>query len=50
MDVGYAWLFGAKRDVGLTVGYGSTRVFGGDLDGHSFVIPNVRLLNIGFAF
>ena len=50
MDVGYAWLFGAKRDVGLTIGYGATRLFGGDLDGHSFVIPNVRLLNIGFAF
>lgn len=50
VDVGYAWLFGAKRDVGLTIGYGATRLFGGDLDGHSFVIPNVRLLNIGFAF
>ena len=50
VDVGYAWLFGAKRDVGLTIGYGATRLFGGDLDGHSFVIPNVRLFNIGFAF
>jgi len=50
VDVGYAWLFGPKRDVGLTIGFGATRLFGGDLGGHSFVIPNVRLLNIGFAF
>jgi len=50
MDVGYAWLFGAKRNVGLTIGWGATRLFGGDLDGGSVAIPNVRLLNIGFAF
>lgn len=50
MDVGYAWLFGAKRNVGLTIGWGATRLFVGDLDGGSVAIPNVRLLNIGFAF
>lgn len=50
VDVGCAWLFGAKRDVGLTMGLGATRLFGGDLDGGSFVIPNIRLLNVGIAF
>lgn len=50
MDIGYAWLFGAERNVGLTIGWGATRLFVGDLDGGSVAIPNVRLLNIGFAF
>ena len=50
VDVGYAWLLGATRNHSVSVGLGTTRVFGGDLGGHSFVIPNVRLLNIGFAF
>jgi hypothetical protein len=49
-DVGYAWLFGRQRNVSLTLGIGTTRLFGGDLDGSSFVIPNIRLFNVGVAF
>jgi len=36
--------------VGVTVGFGTTRVFGGDGRGGSYAIPNLRLLNVGFAF
>ena len=50
MDIGYAWLLGAQQRIGVSVGLGITRVFGGDLDGTSTAIPNVRLLNIGVAF
>lgn len=50
LDIGYAWLLGPNRDVGVTVGFGTTRVFGGDGRGGSYAIPNLRLLNVGFAF
>jgi uncharacterized protein DUF3575 len=50
MDIGYAWLLGAQQRVGVSIGFGITRVFGGDLDGASIAIPNVRLLNVGIAF
>jgi len=50
MDIGYAWLLGSSQRVGVSVGFGVTRVFGGDLDGGSIAIPNVRLLNVGIAF
>jgi hypothetical protein len=50
MDIGYAWRFGPNRDVGLTLGLGTTRLFGGALDGQSVAIPNVRLFNVGLAF
>ena len=50
MDLGYAWLLGASRRVGVSIGFGVTRAFGGDLDGDSYAIPNVRLLNVGIAF
>lgn len=50
LDVGYAWLLGSKRNIGVSLGFGLTRVFGGDLDGPSFVIPNARLVNVGIAF
>jgi hypothetical protein len=50
MDVGYAWVLGPNRDVGASVGFGTTRVFAGDHRGGSYAIPNLRLLNVGFAF
>lgn len=50
MDIGYAWLLGSQQRVGVSLGLGITRVFGGDLDGASIAIPNVRLLNVGIAF
>jgi hypothetical protein len=50
MDIGYAWLLGSSQNVGVSLGFGVTRLFGGDLDGASIAIPNVRLLNVGIAF
>jgi Protein of unknown function (DUF3575) len=50
VDVGYAWLLGAKRNHAFSVGLGTTRLFGRDLDGYALMIPNARLVNIGFAF
>ena len=50
MDIGYAWLLGSSQRVGVSLGVGVTRVFGGDLDGGSMAIPNIRLLNVGIAF
>jgi hypothetical protein len=50
IDLGYAWLVGPNRNHSISLGFGTTRMFGGDLDGSSIPIPNVRLLNIGLAF
>lgn len=50
IDIGYAWLLGSSRRTSVSIGLGVTRVFGGDLDGDSIEIPNVRLLNVGIAF
>jgi hypothetical protein len=50
VDVGYAWLLGPDHNHSVSLGLGMTRMFTGDLDGYSLAIPNVRLLNIGFAF
>jgi hypothetical protein len=49
-EVGYDWLFGAKRNFSVGVGAGATRLFGGDLNGASLTIPTVRLINVGIAF
>jgi hypothetical protein len=50
VDLGYAWLLGPNRNHSVSVGLGMTRMFAGnDLDG-SLTLPNLRLLNIGFAF
>ena len=49
-ELGYTWLLGARRNVGLSLGAGLTRLVAGDfLDGPS-VLPTVRLLNVGIAF
>lgn len=49
-ELGYTWLLGARRNVGLSLGAGLTRIVAGDfLDGPS-VLPTVRLLNVGIAF
>lgn len=50
VEVGYSWLFGSKRNVGLSIGAGVDRLFGGDLDNFDIVWPNIRLVNIGIAF
>ena len=49
-EIGYGWLFGAKRNFALSVGAGATRLFGGDVEGVSPVIPTLRLVNIGWSF
>jgi hypothetical protein len=49
-EIGYSWLFGSKRNVGLSIGAGVDRLFGGDLDSFDIVWPNVRLVNVGIAF
>lgn len=50
IDIGHAWLLGSTRNIGVSVGFGVSRAFGGDLDGASLMIPSARLLNIGIAF
>lgn len=49
-ELGYGWLLGAKRNIAVSVGAGATRLFGGDLVGHSVFIPTVRLVNVGWSF
>lgn len=49
-DVGYNWLLGAKQNVGIGVGIGAMRIFGGDLGGVSFTVPTLRLVDVGIAF
>lgn len=49
-EIGYSWLLGSKRNVGISLGAGMDRLFGGDLDDYSINWPNIRLVNIGIAF
>lgn len=49
-EVGYTWLLGARRNVGLSLGAGVTRLFGNDIGDASIALPTVRLLNLGIAF
>ena len=50
VDLGYSWLLGPKRNVGVSLGIGAERLFGGSLAGASLTIPSVRLVNVGVAF
>jgi hypothetical protein len=49
-ELGYSWLFGAKRHVGLSVGAGVDRLFFGDQLDIDLIRPNIRLVNLGIAF
>jgi len=49
-EIGYDWLLGTRRNVGLSIGVGATRLFGGDLPGAALTIPTLRLINLGIAF
>jgi len=49
-EIGYDWLLGSRQNVGLSIGIGATRLFGGDLEGAPLAIPTLRLLNLGIAF
>lgn len=49
-ELGYNWLLGADRNFDISIGAGATRLFGADLEGDSVTIPQIRLVNIGYAF
>lgn len=49
-EIGYGWLFGAQRNFAVSVGAGATRLFGGDMNGASTLIPTLRLVNVGWSF
>ena len=49
-DLGYTWLLGRHRNVGISLGVGATRLFGGALDDVALVIPNIRVVNVGWSF
>jgi len=49
-EIGYTWLLGARRNVGLSVGVGLTRLFSGGEEDWPGALPTVRLLNVGVAF
>ena len=49
-EVGYTWLLGSRRNVGLSLGAGLTRLVGGSPEDWPGVLPTVRLLNVGVAF
>lgn len=50
VEIGYSWLLGRERHFALSIGGGATRLFGGDFDGASVVVPTLRLVNIGWSF
>ena len=49
-EIGYTWLLGARRNVGLSLGVGLTRLFSGGEEDWPGALPTVRLLNVGVAF
>ncbi len=49
-ELGYSWLFGARRHVGLSIGAGLDRLFFGDELDIALIRPNIRLVNVGIAF
>ena len=49
-ELGYTWLLGSQRNFSVSIGAGATRLFGGDLNDVSLVVPTVRLVNLGWAF
>jgi hypothetical protein len=51
LEFGYNWLFGAKQQVSIGLGFGVTRLLrSGDDNFVPPVLPSVRLVNIGIAF
>ena len=47
IEIGRTRLFGAKKNIALSTGFGLDRAW---YDGGSVVIPNIRLFNVGIAF
>jgi len=50
--IGYGWLLGDAQRVGVSIGIGANRYFGGDLEDSdvSLTLPVIRLINVGIAF
>ena len=49
--IGYGWLLGEAQRIGVSLGIGANRLFGGDVaDDVQLTIPVVRLINVGIAF
>jgi hypothetical protein len=49
-ELGYSWLLGSKRHVGVSIGAGVDRLFFGDELDMALIRPNIRLVNVGVAF
>jgi hypothetical protein len=49
-ELGYSWLFGSRRNVGVSIGAGIDRLFFGDELDIALARPNLRLVNVGIAF
>ena len=49
IDLGYAWVMGARRNFSMSLGFGVSRLFGSHADDLP-AMPNVRLFNVGYAF
>lgn len=50
VEMDYNWLLGKEKRFYVGVGGGAKRYFGSDLEGVSFTVPTLRLVNIGYAF
>jgi hypothetical protein len=49
--IGYGWLLGDAQRIGVSIGIGANRLFGGDVpDDAAATLPVVRLINVGIAF
>ncbi len=47
VEIGYSWLLGPRRNVGLSIGAGVDRIHAEEM---SFALPSIRLVNVGIAF
>lgn len=49
--LGYGWVLGDDQRIGVSLGIGANRLFGGDIDEDAnTTLPIVRLINVGIAF
>lgn len=49
--IGYGWLLGDAQRIGVSIGIGANRLFGGDVDDDvQLTLPVLRLINVGIAF
>lgn len=50
VDLGDSWLMGPRRTFYVGLGIGATRLMGGDMNGASTTVPNLRFVSVGIAF